>query len=217
MKIVCIVLSLLLGSFVTMAQSGEKNFIDQNYIEVSGTAEMEIVPDQIYLKIVISEKDKGKKTVEQQEKAMIAILQKLGIDVRKDLLMKDMSSNFKSYFLKKTVVQTEKEYQLCLHGADKIGPLLSALEAADISNISIDRVDHSQMDKFRQEVKIEAVKVAKTKAEAFAGSDRTAGWPSALYRGIGQYLSAAPESHEFKHPGKRYGYNGGCSGSRHRF
>lgn len=101
MKIVCIVLSLLLGSFVTMAQSGEKNFIDQNYIEVSGTAEMEIVPDQIYLKIVISEKDKGKKTVEQQEKAMIAILQKLGIDVRKDLLMKDMSSNFKSYFLKK--------------------------------------------------------------------------------------------------------------------
>ena len=112
MKIVCIVLSLLLGSFVTMAQSGEKNFIDQNYIEVSGTAEMEIVPDQIYLKIVISEKDKGKKTVEQQEKAMIAILQKLGIDVRKDLLMKDMSSNFKSYFLKKTVVQTEKEYQL---------------------------------------------------------------------------------------------------------
>ena len=82
--------------------------------------------------------------------------------------MKDMSSNFKSYFLKKTVVQTEKEYQLCLHGADKIGPLLSALEAADISNISIDRVDHSQMDKFRQEVKIEAVKVAKTKAEAFA-------------------------------------------------
>lgn len=155
MKIVCIVLSLLLGSFVAMAQSGEKNFIDQNYIEVSGTAEMEIVPDQIYLKIVISEKDKGKKTVEQQEKAMIAILQKLGIDIRKDLLMKDMSSNFKSYFLKKTVVQTEKEYQLCLHGADKIGPLLSALEAADISNISIDRVDHSQMDKFRQEVKIE--------------------------------------------------------------
>ncbi len=168
MKIVCIVLSLLLGSLVAMAQSGEKNFIDQNYIEVTGTAEMEIVPDQIYLKIVISEKDKGKKTVEQQEKAMIAILQKLGIDVRKDLLMKDMSSNFKSYFLKKTVVQTEKEYQLCLHGADKIGPLLSALEAADISNISIDRVDHSQMDKFRQEVKIEAVKVAKTKAEAFA-------------------------------------------------
>lgn len=101
MKIVCIVLSLLLGSFVAMAQSGEKNFIDQNYIEVSGTAEMEIVPDQIYLKIVISEKDKGKKTVEQQEKAMIAILQKLGIDIRKDLLMKDMSSNFKSYFLKK--------------------------------------------------------------------------------------------------------------------
>lgn len=168
MKIVCIIFSLLLASLVSLAQTGEKNFIDQNYIEVTGTAEMEIVPDQIYLKIVISEKDKGKKTVEQQEKIMIAILQDLGIDVGKDLLIRDISSNFKSYFLKKTVVQTAKEYQLCLHGADKIGQLLPALEAADISNISVDRVDHSQMDKYRQEVKVKAVKIAKTKASAFA-------------------------------------------------
>lgn len=168
MKTLCIVCSLLFGSFMAVAQTGEKNFIDQNYIEVTGTAEMEIVPDQIYLSIVISEKDKGKRTVEQQEKAMVAILQELGIDSRKDLLIKDVSSNFKSYFLKRTAIQTEKEYQLCLHGADKMGQLLPALEAAGISNISVSRVDHSRLDQYRQEVKIQAVKIAKAKAAAFA-------------------------------------------------
>ena len=35
----------------------EKNYIDQPYIEVTGKAEMEVVPDEIYLRIVINEKD----------------------------------------------------------------------------------------------------------------------------------------------------------------
>jgi hypothetical protein len=34
-----------------------KNFIDENYIEVTGKAEMEITPDEIYLKIIVSEQD----------------------------------------------------------------------------------------------------------------------------------------------------------------
>lgn len=168
MKIRGMICGLMLCSSAVAAQTGEKNFIDQNYIEVTGTAEMEIVPDEIYLKIVISEKDKGKKSVEQQEKVLVAVLEKLGIDVRRDLSIKDLSSNFKDYFLKRTVIQTEKEYQLCLQAAEKIRPLLEDLEAAGISNITVDRVDHSQLEKFRREVKVNAVKIAKEKAEAFA-------------------------------------------------
>ncbi len=117
---------------------------------------------------MLSEKDKGKKSLETLEKEMVAILKKLGIDVRKDLLIKDLSSDFKSYFLKRTAIQTEKEYQLCLHGTEKIGTLIVELEKAGISNISVDRVDHSQLEKFRREVKINAVKEAKEKADAFA-------------------------------------------------
>lgn len=168
MKWIALVSCLFLGWGICGAQSGEKNFIDQNYIEVTGTAEMEIVPDEIYLKIVLSEKDKGKKSLEEMEKEMLSILKKAGIDVRKDLLIKDLSSDFKSYFLKRTAIQTEKEYQLCLHGADKVGTLLVELEKAGISNISVDRVDHSQLEKFRREVKVNAVKAAKEKADAFA-------------------------------------------------
>lgn len=38
------------------AQNGVKNFIDQNLIEVTGKSTMEISPDEIYIKIFISEK-----------------------------------------------------------------------------------------------------------------------------------------------------------------
>lgn len=60
MKLTTLVLCLFLSWGISRAQTGEKNFIDQNYIEVTGTAEMEIVPDEIYLKIVLSERIKEK-------------------------------------------------------------------------------------------------------------------------------------------------------------
>lgn len=168
MKMLILIFGLVAGSFLCSAQTGEKNFIDQNYVEVTGTVEKEIVPDEIYLRIVISEKDKGKKTVEQQEKEMVRILENLGIDVRKDLSIADVSSNFKSYFLKRTAIQTSKNYQLLLHGTQKLGNLLVALEGAGISNISVDRVDHSRLEELRRECKVEAVKMAKEKAQAYA-------------------------------------------------
>lgn len=170
MKMLFVLCCLTLWGWGCMAQTGEKNFIDQNYVEVTGTAEMEIVPDEIYLRIVISEKDKGKKSVEEQEKEMVNVLKNLGVDVHKDLAIRDLSSDFKYYLLKRTAIQTEKEYQLCMHGGDKIGRLLNDLEAVGISNISILRVDHSQMAEFRRKVKTDAVKIAKEKAEDFAGA-----------------------------------------------
>ena len=41
----------------SMAQSGAKNYIDQNYIEITGKAEMEVTPDEIYLKIIVDENE----------------------------------------------------------------------------------------------------------------------------------------------------------------
>ena len=34
-----------------------KNFIDENYIEVTGKSEMELIPNEIYLQIYLQEKD----------------------------------------------------------------------------------------------------------------------------------------------------------------
>jgi len=60
---------LILFSTSIYAQNGSKNFIDLNYIEVSGKAEMEITPDKIYLQIQLSEKDdKNKLSITERER-----------------------------------------------------------------------------------------------------------------------------------------------------
>ena len=161
----------------TKAQSGEKNFIDKPYIEVTGKAEMEVTPDRIYMSITINEKDsKGKIVLAQSEKDMMTKLKALGIDTKKDLSVKDMSSNFKKYWVKGSEIMTSKEYQLLVTTAQMAGTVMQDLEKIGISNVSIERVDHSQMEQFRREVKINAVKIAKEKAVAMASAiGQTAG------------------------------------------
>ena len=100
-KIMLAGLLLFTTLMATKAQSGEKNFIDKPYIEVTGKAEMEVTPDRIYMSITINEKDsKGKIVLAQSEKDMMTKLKALGIDTKKDLSVKDMSSNFKKYWVK---------------------------------------------------------------------------------------------------------------------
>ena len=92
MKKLMIAAAALLLSAPLFAQ--EKNFIDQPYLEVNGRAEMEVAPDEIYVRITINEQDsKGKVTVLQQEKDMVRRLKDLGIDVEKKLVVQDMSSD----------------------------------------------------------------------------------------------------------------------------
>ncbi len=167
-------------SFSIFAQTGEKNFIDQNYIEVNGTADMEIVPDQIFLKIVLNEKElKNDKGLIDVEKKMIDELTQIGIDIKKDLTIKDFESNFKFHLIGSTDVLLVKEYELLVYDAKTLQRVFLNLKKNGISNINVDRVDHTKIEEFRKEVKINAVKAAKDKAEALS---------SAINQNIGRAL-----------------------------
>lgn len=180
-KILVACLLLLATGTAVNAQNGEKNFIDRPYMEVTGRAEMEIVPDQIYMRIVLHEKDsKGKIVLAQTEKEMLGKLKELGIDTKKDLSIQDMSSNFKKYLVKGSDILTSKEYQLMVPSAQLAGNVMQVLEKIGISNVSIERVDHSKMEQFRRDVKVMAVKAAREKASDMAlAIGQTAG--KALY------------------------------------
>ncbi|HET9569954.1 MAG TPA: SIMPL domain-containing protein [Bacteroidales bacterium] len=168
-KILIACLLLFSTAMVSNAQTGEKNFIDKPYIEVTGKAEMQVTPDRIYMSIGINEKDsKGKIVLAQTEKEMIAKLKALGIDTKKDLSIKDMSSNFKKYWVRGSDILTSKEYQLLVTSAQMAGTVMQELEKIGISNVVIEQVDHSQMEQFRKEVKIKAIKAARDKATDMA-------------------------------------------------
>lgn len=147
-----------------------KNFIDQNYIEVTGFAEKSITPNRIYLKILINEKDFKGKTLPEIEKTMFDKLKDLGIDVQKDLAIKDFISNFQHYWILKSNILLIKEYQLSVYDAKTAGQVFVELEKLGISNISIDRLDHSEIEKYRQEVKVESIKSAKEEAIALSSA-----------------------------------------------
>jgi uncharacterized protein len=146
----------------------EKNFIDQNYIEVVGRAEKEIVPDRIYLTIRINERDsKTKAPIAQTEKTMISKLSEIGIDASVDLVVRNLSS-YQNYLLFKTAIDLQKEYVLTTHSAKQASQVMVDLEKLGISNIKVTKVDHTKIEEYKSQVRINATKSAKEKAEGIA-------------------------------------------------
>ena len=155
------------AAFCVLSAAAQQSDPYPSYVQVNGRAEKEITPDEFYLSIVIDERDsKGKVTVEQQQRQMISALKSLGIDVEKQLKMANMSSE---YLKRKTSVTTAK-YQLKLNSAAMVSDVYGALADLGISGVSLQRVTHSAIDQYKQEVRIAAIRnaqqVARTLAEA---------------------------------------------------
>ncbi len=167
-------------SLPAFSQIGEKNFIDKNYIEVTGKAEMEFTPDKIFIQVLLTEKDsKNKNAIPEQEKQMLQKLQSLGINTQKDVMIKDLASGLKTGFLSKDVLLS-KQYQVLVRDGKTAGLVFLALEDIGISNASIEKLESSKIEAYRQEVKIKAIKAAKDKAALLCESiDQKAG--KALY------------------------------------
>ena len=162
------ILSFLITSF-SFSQNTQKNFIDQPYIEVTGTIETEIIPNEIYLNIVLNENDnKGKASVEEQENQMILALKTLGIDLEKNFSILDFNGYYKRKFFADNAVTKIKTYELVVNSGEMLGNVYQALDSINISNISIAKVSHSDIEKIRRETKLKAIKVAKEKANDYA-------------------------------------------------
>ena len=150
---------------MTLAAAAQTQEAYPSYIQVNGRAEKEIVPDEFYLSIVIDERDsKGKISVESQQREMIAALRRQGVDVEKQLKVANLSSEF---FKKNTSVATAK-YQLKLGSAAEAANVWQALDKLGISDVSILRVSHSNIDALKEEVRVEAIRNAQQSARTLA-------------------------------------------------
>ena len=143
----------------------------ENYIQVTGRAEKEIIPDEIYVSIVINESEmKQKQTVEKLEKNMIAMLKSLGVDTEKDLRIDNMSSGYQDYLFAKNTARTTAAYQLKVGSSQMLGRVYQGLESLGISNMNIVKLSHTKIKEYQDEVRGDAMKnaqhVARTLAEA---------------------------------------------------
>lgn len=153
------------AKMIEMAQNAKY----PNIIEVTGRAQKEVVPNEIYVRIVIDETAlKQKQSFEKMESDMIKKLKSLGIDTDKDLKIGNMSSAYKDYFLKKNSARTSATYELKVSGVQQLGRVYQALESLGISNMNIIKLSHSDIQQFQDEMRVEALKNAQQVAQTLA-------------------------------------------------
>lgn len=159
-------MAFLLTTILTFGQTNNPKTEEQPYIEVTGTAEKEVVPDEIYIGIIIREKyvNKVKVTIEEQEDKLKNAVKSLGIDLT-NLYLSDANADYMKVRWQKKDVLTKKDYTLKVSNATTVGQVFQELEKLEITDAFISRVSHSKLDSLRKEVKILAIKAAKDKAD----------------------------------------------------
>ena len=135
------------------------------YIEVNGSAEMEIVPDEIYIQVTLQERYNGKEkiTMEKQDALFISGMQSLNIDT-KDISLADARSDFSSYKWKKEDALARKSYVVLVHDAALVSKVYSKLVEIDAEDAYILKTSHSKIEEYRKQVKINAMMATKDKA-----------------------------------------------------
>ena len=161
----------LLCLLPTIVSAQTKNFLDLPYLETAARVDTLVSPDKIYLSITIKEKDsKGRQSVETQENKMAASLKNLGIDIEKQLTIKDLANNYKTYFLRSKEVLKSKQYSLLVYDGLTAGKAMAALEDLGIANTYLEKTAYSKMEELELTLKTRAVKKAKAKALALTQS-----------------------------------------------
>ncbi len=161
------ILSILMISAISGIYGQNKNFLDQAYLETNATVDTLVVPDRIYLSVLIQESDtKDRTSVEELENRMKSKLEALGLDTEKQLFLADLGSNFKDYFLRKTGVLKSKAYTILTYTALSAGEVIQGLESIGISNIQFQNAELSELDQLELALRKQAVRQARKQAQS---------------------------------------------------
>jgi uncharacterized protein YggE len=188
--------------FVLAAVAAAQAQPERRVIEVSGSAEQMVTPNEFTFKITLQERieNKQKVTIEEQETNLRSELNKLGVDIAKDLSIYDISS---TYFRQKKLkdVLSTKDFRLKIRDLNKIAQLQELADRLNANKLEMIETDHSEITRLRRETKTEAMKAAKLKADY-------------LLAAIGQKVGAAVFIKEVEEGGFQID---GASGSSNTF
>ena len=158
---------LILISQISFTVLGQHSSINQEHsvIEINGFAIKKIIPNEIYITLTINEYYQGRKliSISQQEKQLLDSLQKYNIPKSS---IKTYNANAKYTqvkLLKKGTVSTAK-YSILGKNAKDVQNIFSIFKSMKIKTAYIEKVDHSELESFKKEVRIQAIKDAKEKA-----------------------------------------------------
>ena len=148
------------------AQQVNPNCDVKPYIEVTGTSETEISPDEIYITITLLERSENKEklSIDKQEKDLKQEIKDLGIDMS-NLLLSDANADYQKLRKSKKDVIISKTYVLKVNSADMLGKVYDKLDKINAYDAYISKVSNSKMDQYKKENRIKAIKAAKDKVD----------------------------------------------------
>lgn len=163
MKLRNIMLAVLMIPAFAHAQETAKG---EHFIEVTGTAQQEIEPNEIYVSIRLREfeENKQKTALEKIDKDFLAALKTAGIDTKR-LELADAGSRLNNLGKKEKDSFREKTYQLKLVSAGELEKFVAAIQPVKVDYVDVVRLHHSDLEKLKMDLKVKALQAAKAKAE----------------------------------------------------
>ncbi|MDQ3278203.1 MAG: SIMPL domain-containing protein [Bacteroidota bacterium] len=173
MKRVLFLLAGLMFTLLSFAQ--EKNPFPRT-ITVNGSADMEIVPDEIYVQVYLKEYEKkgsGKVPINKIRQDFLTAVRSLGLPDTAVSVSGYDANNYNPWWRKKNKKEelyASITYQVKLRNTAQVDQLVDKLDDNATQNFYISRTSHSKLDEFRRNLKMQAVRAAKEKAQYLAGA-----------------------------------------------
>lgn len=171
-----IISTILIFCFMNMQVFGQQETIKQKTINVSGVAEMEIVPDEIYVNVQLREYDRkggGKVDLESIKSEFLKSALSIGLK-ESDISVQNYQTYDQNYWWtrknkkKNPDMKAGITYEIKMATTRKMDELVQKLDDEATENFYISRVDHSKLQEFKKQLKIQAVQVARDKANYLA-------------------------------------------------
>jgi uncharacterized protein len=162
-------------SFLTISSFAQDNKTPRT-INVNGSAEMEVVPDEIYVQVELREYDKkgaGKIDIETIKRNFLNAAKSIGL-AETDLSVQGYSGwDGNAWWYKKNKKQNPDmkagiTYWVKVSSTAKMDELVNKLDDEATQNFFIAKVSHSKIQEFKKQLKVQAVKAAKDKATYLA-------------------------------------------------
>lgn len=156
--------------FLPFFLSAQENF-KEPFIEVTGIAFREIEPNEIYLSIRLKEfeQDRQKVSLEKLEKDFYNAVKEAGID-RSRVELAGAGSDLDKFRRRDKEAYREKTFQIKLTSAAELEKFIEKLSPVKVDSVDITRLDHTDYEKIKLELKVEALKIARSKAETLVKS-----------------------------------------------
>lgn len=143
-------------------------------ITVNGSAELEIVPDEIYVQVYLKEYEKkgsGKISIDKIRQDFLTAVRSLGLPDTSISVSGYDANNFNPWWRKKNKKEelyASITYQVKLKSAAQVDQLVDKLDDNATQNFYISKTSHSKLEEIRRNLKIQAVRAAKEKADYLA-------------------------------------------------